>query len=108
MTALTLVQAQSKVDAFVARFGQKAEQTAVDFITSNVDVAALDSLTEVVSAFQTADSSLNGAITSLAASASSATATVQSNLSTYITANEAHVALVEAKVDYAIDHLPHA
>lgn len=108
MTALTLVQAQAKVNAFVTRFGQKAEQTAVDFITSNVDVAALDSLTEVVSAFQTADSSINGAITSLAASASSATATVQSNLSTYITANDAHVTLVEAKVDYAIENLPQA
>jgi type VII secretion effector (TIGR04197 family) len=41
-------------------------------IESNVDPAALDSLTEVVSAFQSADQTINGAITSLAASASSA------------------------------------
>ena len=43
-------------------------------ILSNVDPAALDSFTEVVTAFQTADSNLNGAITSLAASAASALA----------------------------------
>lgn len=41
----------------------------VSSILSNVDPAALDSFTEVVSAFQTADSNLNGAITSLAESA---------------------------------------
>ena len=46
--------------------------TRIDNVLSNVDGAALDSLTEVVSAFQSADSSLNGAITSLASSASSA------------------------------------
>lgn len=46
-------------------------QNQIDNVLSNVDGAALDSLTEVVSAFQAADASLNGAITSLAASASS-------------------------------------
>jgi hypothetical protein len=46
--------------------------TRIDNVLSNVDGAALDSLTEVVSAFQSADSTLNGAISSLAASASSA------------------------------------
>jgi hypothetical protein len=37
----------------------------IDNILSNTDAAALDSLTEIVAAFQGADSTINGAITSL-------------------------------------------
>ena len=40
-------------------------QTQIDNVLSNVDGAALDSLTEIVSAFQSADATLNGAITAL-------------------------------------------
>ena len=54
-----------------ATAAEAALGTRIDNVLSNVDGAALDSLTEVVSAFQAADSSLNGAITSLANSASS-------------------------------------
>lgn len=43
-------------------------QTQINNVLSNVDPAALDSLTEIVTAFQAADSSLNGAITSLSTS----------------------------------------
>jgi len=46
--------------------------TRVDNVLSNVDEVALNSLTEIVAEFQSADQSLNGAITSLAASASTA------------------------------------
>lgn len=42
-----------------------ALQTQINNVLSNVDGAALDSLTEIVSAFQSADASLNGAITAL-------------------------------------------
>jgi hypothetical protein len=52
-------------------------QSQITNVLSNVDGAALDSLTEIVSAFQAADSTLNGAITSLASSASSAISTEQ-------------------------------
>ena len=45
-------------------------ETSVANILNNTDPAALDSLTEVVAAFQAADSSLNGAITSLSTSLS--------------------------------------
>ena len=38
-------------------------QGQIDFITSNTDSAALDSLTEIVSAFQSADGTLTGLIT---------------------------------------------
>lgn len=47
----------------------KKIEDKINFITSNVDGAALDSLSEIVSAFQSADSTINGAITSLANSA---------------------------------------
>jgi len=44
----------------------------IDNVLSNVTPGSLDSLTEVVAAFEAADQNLNGAITSLANSASSA------------------------------------
>ena len=44
--------------------------TRIDNVLSNVTPGSLDSLSEVVTAFQAADSNLNGAITSLASSAS--------------------------------------
>jgi hypothetical protein len=53
-------------------------QSQINNVLSNLDGAALDSLTEVVSAFQAADSTLNGAITSLASSASTSLSTEQS------------------------------
>lgn len=39
-------------------------QSQINFITSNTDAAALDSLTEIVAAFQNADSTLTGVISS--------------------------------------------
>ena len=65
---------QSSLDAEVT-----ARQTAVsdlssrvDAIVSNTDAAALDSLSEIVTAFQAADSDLDGAISALGTSATSA------------------------------------
>lgn len=49
----------------------KKLQTKVEFILSNSDPAAIDSLSEVVNAFQNADGSLSGAISSLASAAAS-------------------------------------
>jgi len=49
-----------------------ALQSQIDSVLSNTDPAALDSLSEIVAAFQEADSDLNGAITTLASSAGSA------------------------------------
>ena len=40
-------------------------QSQINFIVENIDPVALDSLTEIVSAFQNADSDINGAITDL-------------------------------------------
>ena len=44
-------------------------QSQIDNIISNTDPAALDSLSEVVAAFQSADGDINNAISSLASSA---------------------------------------
>ena len=46
--------------------------TKVEFVISNVDGQAIDSLTEIVTAFQNADGDINGAITLLSGSASAA------------------------------------
>ena len=49
-------------------------QTQINNVLSNVDGVALNSLSEIVTAFQAADSTLNGAITTLASTASTALA----------------------------------
>jgi hypothetical protein len=72
-----------------ATAAEAALGTRIDNVLSNVDGAALDSLSEVVSAFQSADSSLNGAITSLANSASS-------DLAAETSAREAAISAVES------------
>jgi len=48
-------------------------QTQVNNILSNTDAVALNSLSEIVTAFQDADTGLDGAITSLAGSKADAT-----------------------------------
>lgn len=53
-------------------------QLQINALLSNVDPAALDSFTEVVSAFQDADSNLSGAITTLANNNASAIAAEES------------------------------
>ena len=50
-------------------------QSQIDFITNNTDPAAIDSLTEIVAAFQSADGDINGAITALASTATSGLST---------------------------------
>ena len=55
--------------------GDVSLQNQIDFITNNTDAAAIDSLTEIVSAFQSADGDINGAITALASTATSGLST---------------------------------
>lgn len=89
-----------------ATVGVFATNTALQSVVSNVDPEALDSLTEVVGAFQAADSSLNGAITDLATANGSRMNTIEaahSSLVTQIgsqdTANAAHFAAVESDIE---------
>jgi trimeric autotransporter adhesin len=75
--------------------------TRVDNVLSNTDPAALDSLTEIVSAFQAADSDLNGAITSLANSASSDLAAETTARQAADTALDTRVTTLEGEMDAA-------
>jgi hypothetical protein len=73
-------------------------QDQIDNITNNVDPAALDSLAEIVAAFQGADSNLNNAITNLSASATSGLA---------LKANIADLSLVATTNNYNdLNNLP--
>ena len=82
-------------------------QGQIDFIVSNVDSAALDSLTEIVSSFQLADNDLNGAITALAGAASTNLATVSaaldSKIDSEVLALETTLASVSSTLDSKID-----
>ena len=89
-----------------ATAAEAALGTRIDNVLSNVDGAALDSLTEVVSAFQAADSNLNGAITSLANSASSdlaaetsARESADSALDSRLTSAEGRLTSAEGDID---------
>lgn len=74
-TATAAADLQSEA---IARAAADAALSArIDNIVANVNPAALDSLSEIVTAFQAADSTLNGAISSLASSSSAAVAAEQ-------------------------------
>lgn len=86
-----------------ATAAEAALGTRIDNVLSNVTPDSLDSLTEVVTAFQAADSSLNGAITSLASSASSGLAaetsareTADSALDSRLTTAEGDITAIES------------
>jgi predicted nucleic acid-binding Zn-ribbon protein len=81
-------------------------QSQVDFITSNTDPAALDSLTEIVGAFQSADSDMSAliasnttAITNEANARSSADTTLQSNIDTEASTRSAADASLQSQID---------
>lgn len=77
-----------------ATAAEAALGTRIDNVLSNVTPGSLDSLSEVVSAFQSADSTLNGAITSLASSASS-------GLAAETSAREAADSALDSRLDTA-------
>ena len=70
-----------------------AVNSRVDSVLSNIDPAALDSLTEVVNAFQSADGSLTDTITNLTASSAAA-----------VLAEETRALAAEAALQTAIDN----
>jgi hypothetical protein len=74
-------------------------QSQIDFIVSNTDPAAIDSLTEVVAAFQAADSNINGAITQLGSDASADRAAIRSEFAAADTALQADIDANEQAVD---------
>lgn len=90
--------------------GDASLQSQINNIISNVDPAALDSLTEVVSAFQNADSDLQESLAALSATASSALASevsraqaaeavLQSNIDTEESERIAADEVLDGKID---------
>ena len=97
-------------EASRATAAESALGVRIDNVLSNVTPGSLDSLTEVVTAFQSADSNLNGAITSLASSASSALTTevnrataaegvIAANLATEISDRAAAITTVQGNIN---------
>ena len=89
-----------------ATAAEAALGTRIDNVLSNVTPGTLDSLTEVVAAFEAADSNLNGAITSLANSASSdlaaetsARESADSALDSRLTSAEGRLTSAEGDID---------
>lgn len=72
-------------------------QNQINFITNNTDPAAIDSLTEIVSAFQTADGNLNQAITNLSSQLSADIAAVQADVDQNEIDADAAIAAEEAR-----------
>ena len=91
-SAATAVQSNLTAEVNRATAAEVALGSRIDNVLSNVDGAALDSLTEIVAAFQAADSTINGAISSLA---TGATADVD--------AEEARALAAEGVLDSKID-----
>lgn len=69
--AETVLQTNITTEEAARIAGDLALGVRIDNALSNLDGSALDSLTEIVTAFQAADSTLNGAITTLANAAGS-------------------------------------
>ena len=63
-TAISTVSGNLATEITDRANADTALQTQIDFITTNVDPAQLDSLTEIVAAFQTADGNLLSTVTS--------------------------------------------
>jgi hypothetical protein len=82
----SLLSAAVSAEAGLREAADTALSDRIDGVLSNIDSAALDSLSEIVTAFQAADGTLNGAITSLSTSAASALATEVTNRGTAVTA----------------------
>lgn len=87
---MAAVDAKVSAEAAARQAADEALSARVDSVLSNIDSAALDSLTEVVDAFKAADSSINGALSSLANSSAAAVAAEEAARKAaddYLTAN---------------------
>jgi hypothetical protein len=97
--AVTALQEAIDAEAAARVAADEEIQSQIDFIKDNTDPYALDSLSEIVSAFQTADEELNGAITSLAASKDEKIQEVKDDLAAETTAREAADTALGERID---------
>ena len=89
-----VVDHKADADSNVARIDAR-----INSVLSNTDPVALNSLSEVVAAFQAADGNLNGAITNLASSASGDVASLSNVVASNKTSTDAAIALKAASAD---------
>lgn len=66
------LKSEVAAEAILRQAADNSLQSQINNIASNIDPAALDSLTEIVAAFQAADADINNAISSLGTGSSSA------------------------------------
>ena len=85
-TAASDATAKVAAEATIARAAEAALGVRIDNVLSNTDATALNSLSELVTAFQSADGNLTSSISSLSTSAASALATEITNRETAVTA----------------------
>lgn len=78
---------------------EQSLSTALNYVISNVDAGAIDSLVEIVNAFQTADGSLQGAISNLTLGEQSRALAAEASLQSAIDD------LDDAKANLALDNL---
>ena len=88
---MALVDTKVAAEGTLRADADAALSARIDNVLSNIDPAALDSLTEIVAAFQAADSDLNTAISTLAANSSTAIATEKARAETAEAALQAAV-----------------
>lgn len=95
---LSVVEAAIAQEIIDRAAADSSLQTQINNVLSNVDGTALNSLSEIVSAFQAADSSLNGAITSLSTGLSADIDTEEAARIAGDNALDARLDLIEAVV----------
>ena len=104
--AETVLQGNIDAEETARIAGDSGLQSQIDFITSNTDSAALDSLTEIVSAFQSSDSDMSAligsnttAISTEKARAEAAEAVLQTNIDTEASTRGTADAGLQSQID---------
>ncbi len=103
---ITALQTADSTETAARIAGDSNLQSQIDFITSNTDSAALDSLTEIVSAFQNADSDMSAlvssnttAISTEKARAEAAEGVLQTNINTEASTRATADTGLQAQID---------
>lgn len=81
---------------------EQSLSTAINYITSNVDAAAIDSLVEIVTEFQRADSSLQGALSALSTGEQSRAMAAEASLQNSILVEYSRALAAETSLESAL------
>ena len=99
--AAAITAEQGRAEAAEAALDTRvsAQESQVASILSNTDAEALDSLTEIVAAFQTADGDINNAITNLSTTAATDRAAIRTEFALADSALDSRLTTEEGNVD---------